>query len=382
MKEKILLVDDDTNILASYRRNLRTNYEVYTAENAADGIYILQEEGPFAVVVSDYRMPGVNGIMFLAMARKIAPNTVRIILTGQAEMQVAIDAVNNGNLFRFLTKPCPTYSLMDTLTAAIEQYKLIRAEQELLERTLKGSIRILIDILTIVSPLAFSRSSRAHVLARRIAKRLNEKNSWEIELAAMLSQIGCVTIPNEILKKKYRGEFLPLEEIKMFNSHPQAGKNLMANIPRLGGVAEAIAYQLKKYDGGGIPIDGKSGKSIPLAGRILKVILDYDEMIEVGKNSAQILEIMYDRFEHYDPDIVAALEAEILSIEEGYIVRALRLRDITVGMILADDMRDKSGALLLQKGQEFTEIQKIRLMNYARMGIIIEPIRVLERTAD
>ena len=385
MNEKILFVDDDTNVLAAYKRNLRSDYNVVTAENGAKGISILKEQGPFAVVVSDFNMPQINGIQFLAMSRTIAPDTVRIMLTGQAQMQVAIDAVNNGNLFRFLTKPCPTTALMETLTAAVEQYHLIMSEHELLEKTLKGSIKVLIDIISIVSPVAFRQSSSIRDLAKKLANRLNEKNLWEIELAAMLSQIGCVTVPHEILEKKYQGEALTPGEDEMFNSHPQTGKKVLANIPRLEGIAEGISYQLKHFDGGGIPEKGKLGKDIPLSGRILKLILDFNEQTAKGKTEDQAIKIINEHRERYDPDIISVLEEEILeasSIAKGYVVRFISTKDIVVGMVLAEDMRDKTGALLLHKGHVFTDVLKTRLTNFGRLGTIVEPFKVLERPVE
>lgn len=201
MKHKVLLVDDDPNILAGYQRHLRGRFEVVTAGGGAEGVTALKEQGPFAVVVADFRMPEIDGIQLLSISRQIAPDTVCIMLTGQADLKAAIDAVNEGNLFRFLTKPCPTGDFIKALTAAVEQYQLVTAERELLEKTLKGSVKILIDILSIVSPVAFSQSSRIRGMAKKLAARLKIEKLWEVELAAMLSQIGCVTIPGEILKK-------------------------------------------------------------------------------------------------------------------------------------------------------------------------------------
>lgn len=380
MKEKILFVDDDTNILAAFKRNLRSHYDVVTAENAVKAISIMKEQEPFPVIVSDYNMPQINGIQFLAICRQIAPDTVRIMLTGQAQVQMAIDAVNNGSLFRFLTKPYATVTLIEILKSAVAQYRLIKSERELLEKTLKGSIKVLIDILSIVSPVAFSRSSRIRDLAKKLARHLDEKNLWEIELSAALSQIGCVTIPNEIIEKKYRGEVLPPVEDEIFKSHPQTAKNLLANLPRLEGIAEAISYQLKQFDGGGDILAGdKLGKDIPLSGRILKVILDFDEQISAGKTPDQALKTIQTSPERYDQEVVFALESEVLNVTDGYVLREIYLKDIIVGMALAEDMKDKSGSLLLHKGHIFTEVLILRLINFARAGTIVEPIKILEK---
>ncbi|MFH1417727.1 MAG: response regulator, partial [Planctomycetota bacterium] len=136
MSKKILCVDDDPNILNAYRRGLRRLFEIETAEGGAEGLEAIASQGPFAVVVSDMRMPGMDGIQFLTAVKKRAPESVRIMLTGNADQQTAMDAVNEGSIFRFLTKPCPPEHLAKALTAGIEQYRLITAEKELLGKTL------------------------------------------------------------------------------------------------------------------------------------------------------------------------------------------------------------------------------------------------------
>ena len=120
----------------------------------------MNDDGPFAVIVADRSMPGMDGIQLLAKVKACSPNTVRMMLTGNADMQTAIDAVNEGHIFRFLTKPCPPESLTASLQAAIEQYRLITAERELLEKTLRGSVKVLCEVLSVVKPTAFGRASR------------------------------------------------------------------------------------------------------------------------------------------------------------------------------------------------------------------------------
>jgi signal transduction histidine kinase len=134
MSEKILWVDDDENLLASYRRQLRNKFPVMTAAGGEQGLRIIGAEGPFAVIVSDFRMPGMDGVQFLSKAREAAPDSVRMLLTGYADLQTAIDAVNQGNIFRLLTKPCAPDVLLAALTAGITQYRLIISERERAEK--------------------------------------------------------------------------------------------------------------------------------------------------------------------------------------------------------------------------------------------------------
>lgn len=378
MNRKILFVDDDANILAAHQRSLRSYFELTGAAGGMEGLLALKSQGPFAVIVSDYRMPVMDGIKFLAEARKIAPESVRIMLTGQADLQAAIDAVNEGNLFRFLLKPCPPEDLIKALNAGIEQYRLVTAEKELLEKTLYGSIKVMSDILSIVNPIAFSHSSRVRPLATRIARRLNLDNLWEVEIAAMLSQIGCVTIPAKILEKKYHGQTLTAEEEEMYLEHPNSGYNLLKNIPHLERIAEGIAYQEKQYDGGGVPKDQVKEDRIPVLGRILKAVLDYDLLQLSGNTDLQALNLMKERARWYDPQILKALEEEYYAGSKIFKIKEIRIDELLTGMVIAEDILSETGVLLVPRGQEISEALKKRLLNYVRFNNVVEPIKVFD----
>ncbi len=146
MSTKILCVDDEPNILAGYRRSLRKQFEIETAPGGAEALAMIAEGGPYAVLVTDMRMPGMDGIQFLREAQRVAPDSVRIMLTGNADQQTAAGAVNEGRIFRFLNKPCPAEDLAHALAAGLEQYRLVTAEKELLEKTLGGTIRMMMEI--------------------------------------------------------------------------------------------------------------------------------------------------------------------------------------------------------------------------------------------
>ncbi len=135
MSDRVLLVDDDPNLLASFQRRLRKQADLTTAESGAAGLEQIQTGGPFAVVVSDYCMPGMNGIEFLGRVREVAPDTVRMLLTGSADLRTAIQAVNQGNIFRFLTKPCTSDEFREVLAAGIAEYRRIHKERKFNKRT-------------------------------------------------------------------------------------------------------------------------------------------------------------------------------------------------------------------------------------------------------
>ncbi len=135
MSNRVLIVDDDPNLLAGFRRRLRRDFELETVAGGFEGLDVIQRDGPFSVVVSDYCMPEMNGVEFLARVREIAPETVRMMLTGSADLHAAIQAINQGNIFRFLTKPCGTEELQEALHEGISQYRRTHKERKYNRRT-------------------------------------------------------------------------------------------------------------------------------------------------------------------------------------------------------------------------------------------------------
>jgi response regulator RpfG family c-di-GMP phosphodiesterase len=374
MNPRILFVDDETNILAGYKRLLKQNYDITTAESGNEGLERIKDSGEFTVIVSDYKMPGMDGVKFLTLARQAAPDAIRIMLTGFADVQAAINAVNEGNIFRFLTKPCPMDTLTNVLTDAIAQYNLVMAERELLNNTLKGSIKLLIDILSAVNPIAFSKALRLNNLVTKIANRLKITDFWEIEIAALLSQIGCVTIPSSILERKYSDKPLTTEELGLYNSHSMKGRLFIKNIPRLENIANAIALQYECYN---LDENNLRAKQLPLISRILKVANDYDMYIESGKSSAQALFQMHKDNRWYDPQILDALDSELAGIEKDYILKTLSIKDIEEGMVLAESIYDKNKIPLITKGNLITSVLISKLANLVTLKIIIEPFKIL-----
>src|ERR1039457_6968397 len=172
MNEKILFIDDDANLLAAVERNLRQKFNLVTASGGEAGLAKMANDGPFAVVVADMQMPGMNGVQLLTEAQKRYPETVRLMLTGNADQRTAVEAVNTGHVFQFLTKPCPMETLSLALHAGLKQYRLITAERELLEKTLNGCIKVLADVLSLTDPLSFGRGETLRHYMRAYVKSL------------------------------------------------------------------------------------------------------------------------------------------------------------------------------------------------------------------
>jgi response regulator RpfG family c-di-GMP phosphodiesterase len=369
MTKQILCVDDEPNVLQAFERQFRKQFELHTALGPEKGLEKLSQNGPFAVVVSDLRMPGMNGIEFLARVRENWPDTVRIMLTGQADLSAAIAAVNQGNVFQFLSKPCPSEMLARALDAGLNQYRLIVSERELLEQTLRGSIGVMSEILSLANPLAFSRAERIRRYTLHIAHHLNLAGAWQYELAAMLSQIGCVAVPPNVLDKYYDAQRLDAREQTILASQGQIGQKLLAQIPRMEEVAEMVGNQhLDRIEPGG------TTEAVAIGSRLLKIALDFDELAMRGTEPATALSAMGNRGV-YDPRFLAALEQVQVQQAERE-VRLLPLMALKTGMTTNSDVRSKTGLLLMGTGQEITASAIARLRTFALTTGVVEPISV------
>lgn len=375
MSARVLCVDDDLNVLAGFRRQLYKQFELVTASSGEEGLQIVTVQEPFAVIMSDMRMPGMDGIEFFAEVCKVATDSVRIMLTGAADQRTAIDAINRGNIFRFLTKPCSTELLVHVLQAGVEQYRLITAERTLLENTLKGSIKVLVDILALTNPVAFSRANRLRHYVTQIVRILQLPDQWQFEVAAMLSLIGCVTIPVEILEKVIVGGTLQQKEKEMVENHPRVGGQLITNIPRLETIARMISDQLAPLES---PIDlyTLTAEQLAIVGaQILKVASEFDVLLSRGDVPEKAIASLSHKFTRYNPEIIAALnQIDIPSIDK--VKRGIKISELKSGMVLAEDIRTDNGVLLVCKDHEVNETMRLRLLNFAIQESIPESVLV------
>ena len=376
MNAQVLFVDDDANVLAAYVRNLRRQFTIQTALGGGEGLVKIASEGPYAVVVADMRMPGMDGIRFLARVKEIAPDSVRMMLTGNADLQTAIGAINDGNIFRFLVKPCLPEIIAQALLAGIAQYHLVLAERELLEKTLTGSVKLLTEILSLANPAAFSQATRLRRYVRHIAAALQLADPWQYELAATLSQIGCITLPPHILERVWMQQSLSEEEQKAFVAHPSIGSKLLANIPRLEIVSRMIEGQhCPILTAISAPLPTGRVDAATLGAQILPVVIDFDGLVVRGTRTQDALAAMHLRRDEYNPQVLAAL-ATFRTGPEGGATKLVTVSDLALHMIIEEDVLAKTGLLLVAKGQEVTLPVLVALRNFAQHVGVQEPFRV------
>lgn len=362
VRARVLFVDDDSDFLAAIARNLRSSqFEVSIVPNAATGLETLEKKGPFAVLVSDLRMPGMSGVELLRNARRVAPDTTRVLFTGQLDIEHALTAVNEGAIFRFLIKPCPIIVVATTVRAAAEQHRLVTSERVLLEQTLRGSIEALTEVLALASPLAFGRAARVRETLLLLAKAMGVEDQWQIEIAAMLSQVACVTLPPPTLEKVYKGEDLNEQEMGMIGRLPGITEQVLSHIPRLEGVMEILRFSQKRYDGGGLAANGRAGDDLPWGARALRIVLDLDRLENKLESRAAAIQVMAERKGWYDPWMIETLRA-LRPERMGAEICELPLIALAPGMVLAKDIRTRTGMLYMARGQAVTPgaLEKLR----------------------
>ncbi|MFN8179206.1 MAG: response regulator [bacterium] len=375
---RILCVDDEPRILSGLERVLSDRFHVETATSGAAGLELLQRRGPFDVVVSDMRMPEMDGATFLLQVKAAAPDTTRVLLTGHTDFEAAISAVNQGEIFRFLRKPCPLDVLTATLEQAVRQHHLVVSERVLLDQTLKGSVQMLTDLLGLANPLAFGRAKRIRDIVVATAARLGVPDLWPIEIAALLSQIGAITLHPSTVERLYRGEPLDEEEKKAADRLATVASQLLENIPRMEGVRRILECAEKRFDGSGSAAGDVGGDEIPLGARLLKAVADLDWLESRGLTRALALRKLQTRAGWYDPRVLDTLAAVPEGNAKQTTPHDATLTDLRTRQVLAEDVVTAGGLLLVPKGHEVTQALLERMRSFARSGELKLPLRVYD----
>jgi response regulator RpfG family c-di-GMP phosphodiesterase len=378
---RVLCVDDEPQVLEGLSLHLRRRYHLLTAPGGTAALEILRAGEPIAVIVSDMRMPGMDGATFLKAARRLMPDATRVLLTGHAELDTAIAAVNEGQIFRFLSKPCPPSVLLETLEAAEAQNRLVTTERVLLEQTLAGSVRMLTDVLALTNPVSFGRATRIKQLVSDLADKLVLPDRWQVELAAMLSQLGTIILPGETAEKLHYGRPLTPQEQAMVARMPEVTEQLLGNVPRLDIVRDILARAGGKGRIADAAPDSAEDPVVAQGARLLRVALDFDALESNGKTAALAIDVLRGRPDHYSAAVLAALAAVRDPLGPREDIRELSISALRAGMSFADDVKLANGTLLVVRGYQITAGFMERVRNFSA-GTIREPLRVVvNRTA-
>jgi response regulator RpfG family c-di-GMP phosphodiesterase len=414
MAHTLLLVDDEANILKALGRLLRrTGHELLTAAGGEEALAILGEH-PVSLVVSDQRMPGMTGVELLQRARELQPEAVRIILTGYTDIQAAMQAINEGAVYRFLTKPWDDQALLDTVAQALAdldmrrehaalQEKVAEQNQQLqelnqglerkvqertneLEMALKEAekantalrqqnlliVKSFAGLLDLRHPRLGAHCRRVAGKVQELGARLGVTNPQEIQdtlIAALLHDLGKIALPDTILVKDV-AHLGPTERDEV-KKHAVLGEGQLQVVEGLVGIARLVRHHHENVDGSGYP-DGLRDDAIPLGARILRVLDTYDNVTKGGARRGGAERLALEAMDRQvgkqlDGRVFDALLDVLDKRSDAYDSgreEKIPLKDLIAGMILSRDLSTKNGILLMPKDEKLHSEHLEKIKNY------------------
>lgn len=279
-KHTILLVDDEVNNLQLLRRTLRHDYNIMTASNGKEALEIVEHHGKeISLIVSDQKMPEMQGTEFLKQVSNEYPDIIKILLTGHLDVDAIVDSINDCHLYQYIVKPFDPEVLKMTIEGGIQKFNLLNNKTVILKdlrELFYKTIKLIAAALDAKDPYTHGHSMRVTMYSMILAKKLNLDDTMleEIETAGLLHDIGKIGIPQSILCKPGK---LTNEEFEVMKSHPEQGEKMLKDIKKLTLISNWLRTHHEKWDGTGYP-NGLKGEEIPLSGRIIALADTYDAM--------------------------------------------------------------------------------------------------------
>ena len=409
----VLIVDDEELLVLAYKEMFEAEgYRVVASFNAADALKHLEEE-PFAVVLTDQNMPRENGLEFLAKVKEIQPDATRVLMTGVLDLSTVIQAINKGEIYRFVVKPCMREELLATLKNAAQRYELIgqnamlqaatqamnselaelnralarqiarEAEQnsqlatlnQALEQNLQRSVQLCLKTMETFYPSLGMHAKRVHELCSAMAEglQLPQNQRQILEISAWLHDVGLVGIPRRLIRAWQEAPAsLNPAELALVKQHPVMGQELAGFVHHLSEVGAVIRSHHERFDGSGYP-DRRAGDRIPWLGRLLAVAVSYAEndlpgrdalaCIQRGSGSAFDPEAVR-VITRYRPESMTRMQCEV------------RMSELRTGMVLAQGVYTPNGLLLIPEGQILSDPYIDKLRNHNRVNPIKQSLVV------
>ncbi len=366
-KPRLLCVDDEPELLDNIRLVLRKRFDVSTAQSGAEALAMFEDEevAPFDAVVSDMRMPEMSGAVFLTTLRERHPEVPRLLLTGQSDIDSAIAAINDAKIFRFLTKPCVPDVLIESVDEAVKQARLQNLERDLLDRTLSGVVDMLTEVVGLVSPEASERSTRIKGFVAQLNTELDRPVDWELDLAAMLSQVGFVAMP--ALEPG-------AESPELLERRVELAAELLIRIPRLEGVAALIRGQLSSD-----PVRFDEAMELwtdrELNAESLRLAVRYESLMAGGQDFEEACRSLLSAAV-LPPAFFLEAVGRLSDAEDDAVDLQLGVRQLQAGMVLTEDLHLSTGPKLAPAGVELSDALIGRLQSFARTSGVVEPVSV------
>lgn len=366
----ILFVDENDSAMQGQAKLLPESCSLLFASSYKAALRELKAAGNCRLLISELGLNGEDGIKFLSHVSKRYPKTIRMILTDRRDFSDALDALNTARVFQFLEKPCSPDFLKSNIAKALQQYEADRGQERAMHNALVGSVNALVDVLDLVNPEAIGFGKRIHDRVMMAGKRLGFKPLWHLELAVLLSHIGCVALPNDILRKVDEGTPLSPEEKQIFGMHPSIAASLLANIDQMAPVADIIRHQHEAVS-----------PEQPLGARIIKVALDLDRYERSGREPQVVLEKMSAKATIYDPRVVKSMISDLCPGGICAVSQELSIEELKEGMIVAKDLVNKEGTVLLLRGQPISKASLSRLKSFHVALGIVDSVHVINQVS-
>ena len=352
----VLFVDDDANILKAIKRNLHGKYKIAVAESINEATKLL-DSYQFPVVFSDMKMPAMNGADFLILVKEKNPDSIRVLLTGESDLSDAIKAINESDIYKILMKPCSPENLCSTIDSALKLYHAHALEEMIMDKSLKGFVYIILDLLNIISPEIFKRSIDITKIARSPKTNFKLNDSWSFEVACLLMYLGSIQYRLYKFEAIYGSENM----VKVIRK----SASLLSKIPKFEPVYQ-ILNDLSDFYHKNTVIEQLDSDS-----KILKFLVDYHSMIHDSKRNKKLRHL-------YSLDVISQIPYFFGKIPAEAKLRSISVNEVNTGMKTVQDVTTKSGSILIFKDEIITEKHISTLMIFSSKEYLNEPFKVLE----
>jgi response regulator RpfG family c-di-GMP phosphodiesterase len=405
---RILVIDDEEIVLVGLRETLRREgYDVMIGSNALAGLEALKT-GPFSVVITDQQMPYLTGLEFLSQVKEIQPNASRILITAVLSLETVVEAINKGEIYRFIIKPWLREELLATVKNAVQRYELFLRQAELeattssmnqrltdlnhsleeqvkrvadqnqqllqlngaLEENLQHSVRLCLHVMQTFYPTLGSQARRVFELCKAMSGSLSlsADDCRTLEISSWLYDVGLVGVPRDIIRRwQQEPDSLNEAERSLIEQHPVLGQELVQFVHHLEKVGPVIRAHHERFDGSGYP-DKLDTDRIPWLARLLAVAVSFSESNHPNTEAVEAIKLASGMA--FDPDAVRAFLRVLPKADIPRKQRQVLLSELRPGMILAKGIYTANGMLLIPEGQPLSALAIDKVLNHNR----IQPI--------
>ena len=324
-------------------------------------------------------IPGMDGIEFLQQARKLSPDTVCAMLTGNADQQTTVRALNEGGVHRFLNKPCTSAMVIEAINACIEHFHQLRAHRQAEEKAVDGGIRLLTQVLHAADPQAPQRAENLMEYVRSYYNTVDPRGRMprDLELAVTFSSIGLAIIPAAILRRARTGGALTTSEEHLVESASEMGGQILGFIPHMENASAIVRYQAKGFDGSGYPKDAVCGEELPFGSRLLRVMSDLLRLEAEGLHRVEALARMSAADLPYDPEILKVCRTRWRPTSTKRMERIcvqVPVAELCISDVLARPLHTISHIFLAPEGTVVTKPLMRKIRQWERLQMLKEEV--------